>query len=163
MRDIVFDSSTLILLAKITLLRDVASKSRCIITETVEDECAIKDTFDAKVIKELVKEKVIEIERVKTKELEKIRRDFNIEEGEASSLVLAIKEKCILATDDKPTIKACTILNVDFLTAVHFLVRAYKKRLVDKKSALEKLAALEKYGRYNTQIIEDAKQRIEGD
>jgi hypothetical protein len=42
-------------------------------------------------------------------------------------------------------------------------VRAFKRRLIDKKIALEKLSSLEKYGRYSAQIIEDARQRIEGD
>ena len=162
-RIIVFDSSTLILLAKITLLREVANRSRCIITNVVEDECTRKETFDSKIIRELIEENLIEIECIKPKELAKIRKDFNIEEGEASSLALAMKEKAILAADDKPTMKACTILNIDFSTAIHFIVRAYKRRLIDKKIALEKLSDLEKYGRYSAQIIEDAKHRIEGD
>lgn len=161
-RVIVFDSSTLILLAKISLLRDVTKKVKCIITDIVEDECTRKATFDSKIVKELIKEKLLETTRVKPQKLARIQQDFNIQEGEASSLALAIKEKCILATDDKPTMKACIILNVDFSTAMHFVVRARKRRLIDKKIALEKISSLEKYGRYNIQIVEEAKQKIKG-
>ena len=120
-----------------------------------------KEYYEA--IRELIEENIIEIEHTKPKELAKIRKDFNIQEGEASSLALAMKEKGILATDDKPTMKACTILDIDFSTAVHFVVRAYNRRLIDKKIALEKLSGLEKYGRYSARIMEDAMHRIEGD
>lgn len=160
---IIFDSSTLILLAKISLLRDVTIKAKCIITSIVEEECARKDTYDSKLIRELIKEGLLKIVHAKPKEFAKIKEDFNIQEGEASSLALAIKENCILATDDKPTMKACIILNIDFSTAIHFVVRAYKRGLIDKSTALEKLSNLEEYGRYEPRIIEDAKKRIEGE
>lgn len=159
----VFDSSTLILLAKVSLLRDIVQEINGLITDIVEDESTKKDVHDAKVIRELIKEGLIGVVGVKPNELSKIKVDFNIQPGEASSLALAIKEKCFLATDDGPTIKACIILNVDFMTAVHFVVKLHKKRVLDKKMALEKLSGLEKHGRYKPQIIHDAKQRIEGD
>lgn len=160
---IVFDSSTLILLAKISLLRSITQKVKCIITDTVENECVRKDAYDSKVIKELINEGLLKNVNTKPGGLSKIKNDFNIQDGEASSLVIAIKEKYILATDDGPTIKACVILDVDFATAIHFVVRSYKNGLIDKKSALEKIFGLEKYGRYKPQMIEDAKQKIEGD
>lgn len=160
---IVFDSSTLILLAKISLLRSVTQEVKCMITNIIENECMRKDTYDSKIIKELINEDSLEILDVKSNELSKVKSDFNIQNGEASSLALAIKEKCILATDDKPTIKACIILNIDFTTAIHFVVRSYKRGMINKKIALEKMSELEKYGRYKTQLIEDAKQRIKGD
>ena len=144
---IVFDSSTLILLAKVTLLRDVAKKVKCVITNIVEEECTRKDTFDSEIIKELIKEKMIETINVKAGKLRKIKKDFKIEEGEASSVALAVKEKCILATDDKLAIKVCTILDIEFTTAIIFVIRAYENGLIEKKIALEKLSGLEKYGR----------------
>ena len=160
---IVFDSSTLILLSKISLSRNVTNVTRCIITDIVEKECTRKDTYDSKIIKELIKENLLETVKTGQKELVKIKKDFNIQHGEASSLALALKKRCILATDDKPTIKACIILNVDFSTAIHFVVRSYKTGLIDRQLALEKVSSLERYGRYNTRIIEDAKKKVEGD
>lgn len=160
---IVFDSSTLILLAKISLLRDVAGETKCIITDVVERECIKKDTYDSKIIKELVKEEILGVVNVKSNEFSKIVDDFGIQAGEASSFALAIKEKYILATDDKSAIKACVILNTDFTTAIHFVVRSYKRGIIDKETALAKISSLEVHGRYKPQMIEDAKQRIEGD
>lgn len=160
---IVFDSSTVILLAKISLLREVTTGIKCTVTDIVVQECTRKDTDDAKIIKKLVEEKLIETVNAKKAELAKVKSDFGIEDGEASSLALALGEKCMLATDDKPTMKACTVLNVDLTTAVHFVVRACKRGPIAKELALEKLKSLEKYGRYSPRILEDAKKRLEGD
>lgn len=88
--------------------------------------------------------------------------DFNIEKGEAEALEIAIDKNLTLATDDGPSIKACRILDVKFATAIHFLINFYEKRLLDKHIALEKLKILEKYGRYNYDIIKDAKRAIGG-
>ena len=46
----IFDSSTLILLAKIDILRSVAEEVKIRIPKRVKDECTVKDTFDAKII-----------------------------------------------------------------------------------------------------------------
>ncbi len=162
-RLIVFDSSTLILLAKISLLRCVAQEMRVTITDIVKNEAIRKDIYDAKIIKELIKEEMIEVVNAGSNDFSKIKGDFGIENGEASSLALAIKSKCMFAVDDWQTMKACIILGSDFTTAVHFVVRLCKRGLLDKKAAMEKLSGLEKHGWYEPRIIEDAKQRIEGD
>lgn len=110
---IVFDSSTLILLAKIELLRQIVSRFTVIITKEIEKESIRKECFDAKLTARLIKEKNIELEEVTSeKSKEKLRKDFNIEMGEASALLLAKIKNCPLATDDGPTIKACKIMNL---------------------------------------------------
>jgi len=64
--------------------------------------------------------------------------------------------------DDLPTIKACKILNVQFTTAIHFLINTSEKRLINKEMSLAKLEKLSLYGRYNKQIIDDAAKRLKG-
>jgi len=160
---IIFDSSTLILLAKIELLRQIVSHFEVIITKEVEKESTRKECFDAKLIARLIKEKNIKVEGVTSqKSKEKLRKDFNIEMGEASALLLAKIKDCPLATDDGPTIKACKIMNVKFVTAIHFLIKEYESKLLNMDIALIKLEKLKKYGRYNLRIIEDAYKRIKG-
>lgn len=44
--EMVFDSSTIILLAKIEIIRSIAEDIEVIIPETVKIECLIKDTFE---------------------------------------------------------------------------------------------------------------------
>ena len=161
---IIFDSSTLILLAKIEILKEVSEKIEIVITTKVKEETTGKQFLtDAQLIKSFVQRGIIKVEKVKKKkDMEKLKRDFNIAEGEASSLLLAKMKGAILATDDGPTIKAAKILEVPFATAIHFLIRAYERKILGRDLALIKLDKLRKYGRYTSQIIEEAYKRIKG-
>ncbi len=161
---LVFDSSTLILLAKIELLNEVLVSADVVISKKVEEESTKKpELFDAKLISSHVKNGKIKVKRIHSKAMyEKIMKDFNLGEGEAESIVLCKEGNEILATDDGPTMKACKILGIATVTAPNFLVRVYKKGRISKGIALEKLNKLEKYGRYSPSIMEDVKKRIEG-
>lgn len=94
--------------------------------------------------------------------LKRLQEDFAIAEGEASALFLARQRQTILATDDGQTIKACKVLGIKFVTAIHFLLSAYYKRRIAKELALLKLERLKNLGRYNARIISDAMSKIEG-
>lgn len=160
---IIFDSSTLILLAKVELLREIAKQLEVVIPREVERESTVKNTFDAKLIKKLIEDGKIRVAKVRgEKEKKKLTDDFNIGEGEVSALLLARDKGSPLATDDGPTIKACKILDVKFTTAIHFLIGIYEKGILSKDMALVKLEKLEKYGRYSSRIIDDASRRIKG-
>lgn len=159
---IIFDASTLILLAKIELLKEISKEVEIIIAVEVKNEATRKkDLFDVQIIRELIEQDIIRIEEVKDrKSIEKLKKDFNIAEGEAASLVLAKGKGFILATDDGPAIKAAKILGVHFTTAIDFLIRAYEREILTKKIAMSKLDRLSKYGRYTSRIIEDAIERL---
>jgi len=89
--------------------------------------------------------------------------DPHVPYREAEALTLALQEKAALvATDDRNAIRACKILKIDFTTAIAVLMRAYEKRLITKDEAIIKLLKLESIARYNRNIIEDARQIIEG-
>lgn len=77
-------------------------------------------------------------------------------------MLLARQRQAILATDDGQTIKACKVLGVKFVTAIHFLLMVYSRKMINKGLALEKLERLKNLGRYNARIISDAISRIEG-
>ena len=160
---VVFDSSTLILLAKIDILRPVAKEVKIAIPKKVRDECTMKDVFDAKVISSLIKEGLIEVKEAGLKRaIPKLCNDFKIQPGEAEALHLAMEEGCTLAVDDGPTIKACKILDIRFTTAIHFLFKVVEAGKMDREMAMVKLERLSFYGRYNKRIIENALKRIEG-
>ena len=59
----VFDASTLILLAKIELLREIADEVKVTIPEKVKVECLLKKSMDALLISTLIKEKKIEVKK----------------------------------------------------------------------------------------------------
>jgi predicted DNA-binding protein (UPF0278 family) len=161
--EIVFDASTLILLAKIELLREVTKEVKIIIPEEVKTECFLKESLDAILISTLIKEKKIEVKKVGDREaLRKIRRDFRIEGGEAEVIWLAKKLNYPIAVDDGLAIKACKVIGLRFLTAIHFLLDFASRERLEFPMAMAKLEKLTTYGRYSRRIIEDATKRLKG-
>ncbi|HUO77980.1 MAG TPA: hypothetical protein VMU21_10440 [Thermodesulfovibrionales bacterium] len=159
----VFDSSTLILLAKIDLLREVTEDIHIIIPQKVKEECLLKESPDASAIKALIMEKKIKVEKVGNQEvIRKLQIDFRIETAEAQALWLSRSIGCPLAVDDGPAIKACKVLGLQFATAVHFLLNLRTRKKLELPMALAKLERLSGYGRYNKRIIEDATERLKG-
>ena len=159
---IVFDSSTLILLAKTELLGIVSDDIQIIISKMIMTECSVKNTFDAKLISSLIDNRKIEVVTANKEAVSALCKDFRIHAGEAESLSIALKRKLSLAVDDLPAIKACKILNIQFTTAIHFLINVAGKRKIDREMALVKLEKLSLYGRYNKRIIDDAAKRLKG-
>jgi len=161
--EIVFDSSTLILLAKIEMLRSVSEDVRIIIPGMVEGESIIKDTFDSKLISSLIGEGKIEVLKMAKKErVKKLCKDFRIHPGEAEALALAMHRTVPLAVDDLPAIKACKILNRPFTTAIHLLLKVAASGKISGDTAFVKLEKLSFYGRYSKRIIDDAYSRLKG-
>jgi hypothetical protein len=161
--EIVFDASTLILLAKIELLREVTKEVKIIIPEEVKTECFLKESLDAILISTLIKEKKIEVKKVGDREaIRKIRRDFRIEGGEAEVIWLAKKLNYPIAVDDGLAIKACKVIGLRFLTAIHFLLDFASRERLEFPMAMAKLEKLTTYGRYSRRIIEDATKRLKG-
>jgi hypothetical protein len=161
---VVFDASTLILLAKIDLLREIAEEVKVIIPRKVKAECLSKEGMDALLISTLIKEKKIDVKEAGSSEaIKKIRMDFRIEGGEAEALWLARRLACPIAVDDGPTIKACKVINQSFTTAIHFLLNLVTQNKLEPSMAMAKLERLSKYGRYNKKIIENARMRLKGE
>ena len=160
---IVFDSSTLILLAKIDMLRDVTLQTKAAIPKKVEQEVLAKKTPDAELARLLIHEGRLEVIQVRKEVVRKLAEDFRLHAGEAEALALAIDLLAPLAVDDGPTIKACKLVGRPFLTAIHFLIHIAGTDRISRAIALEKLNQLSIYGRYKGRIIEDAARRIKGD
>jgi predicted nucleic acid-binding protein len=163
---LIFDSSTLILTAKIELLevflKDIGMEIA--IPRGVEDECCGgKKTLDALMIQKALDESRIKVRSVKNRKLvAKLEEDFSLGRGESEAIALALQEKALLVgIDDKNGINACKLAGIPFTTAVGILVRSRQKGLIDLSDALVKLSALAKYGWYRNTILEDAKLRLE--
>lgn len=163
---IVFDSSTLVLLAKSELLDGFLEdyKGKVLIPREVETEsCGRKKSFDALLIRKRIQEKRIGVSKISNVAMcTRLIRDFRICRGEAEALALAVEKKAkLVATDDKNAIKACKLLKIHFTSAVAVLVRMKEKGAVDTEKAKAALTALVKYGRYSNRIIKEAKQKLE--
>jgi hypothetical protein len=165
---LVFDSSTLILTAKIELLdaflNDIGIGMEIAIPQAVEHECCGgKRTLDALMIRKALDESRIKVRSVRNRKLvTKFEADFSMGRGESEAIALALQEDALLVgTDDKNGINACKLAGIPFTTAVGILVRSCQKGLIDRGDALAKLSALAKYGWYRNVILEDAKLRLE--
>jgi predicted nucleic acid-binding protein len=166
---LIFDSSTLILTAKIELLdaflKDIGIGMEIAIPLAVERECCGgKKTLDALMIRKAVDESRIKVKSVRNRKLvAKFEEDFSMGRGESEAIALALQEDALLVgIDDKNGINACKLAGIPFTTAIGILVRSCQKGLIDRADALVKLAALANYGRYRNAILEDAKLRLEG-
>ena len=157
----VFDASTLILLAKSTILRDVAQLMEVLITPAVKMEVLSKKGMeDAMIIQHLLEEGLI-AEAKEPVSNNRFEEEFHLGAGEAETIYFALKRNQIVATDDGRAIKACKVLGVRFITAIHCLLYLNRKGVLQKNMALQKLKRLNYYGRYNAEIIKDAKQLLE--
>jgi len=154
---IIFDASTLILLAKIDILKTTLSQHKGAMTECVKEEINHKNDFDTKQINEqIIKSRILVFKNPQQQKINKILNDFPLGKGEASTLILAKENEAVIATDDGLAIKVSKILEVKFVTAIHFLIGLN----LDKPVSLAKLELLQEYGRYSIKIINDAKERI---
>ena len=164
---IVFNASTLILLAKVELLEGFLENvgQQVVIPKEVEKErCGAWKSPDALLIQKAVHEKKIKALAVKNQRLcDQIQEDFPLARGEAEAVALAVSEKAgLVAIDDKQGINACKLLRIPFTTAINILIRMRQKGLLERDEALLKLEMLQKYGRYKAQILKDARFRLEG-
>jgi predicted nucleic acid-binding protein len=159
---IVFDASTLIILAKSSILREVLAHHKAVIPSIVQRECTVDETReDAKLIARLIEEGFLKImEPQQTGRISKLIKDFQLDRGEAIALHLAWELKAPLATDDTPTRKACRVLNIRSIIAIAFLEKLVQRGIISPALALEKLKKLKRYGRYNAETIEAIKASI---
>ena len=163
---IVFDASTLILLAKIDMLEVFISnfRGKLLIPEKIKEEVFIRRQEETPLLRKLIENKKIIVLKAKDARLMKrLIEDFHIDTGEAEAIALALQENAsLIATDDRNAIRACKMLKVEFTTAIAILIRAYEKKLIDRDEALIKLQKLESFARYSQSIIEDAGKQIKG-
>jgi predicted nucleic acid-binding protein len=163
---LVFDASTLILIAKAEMLESFLQnidQPVAIPAEVEKECCGVKRSLDAFMIEQALRESRIRRVQVKNKKLvTKVAGDFGLGKGEAEAIALAFEEKAqLLGIDDKNGISACKLLGIAFTTAIGILVRMREREMITTDDALMKLDTLAKHGRYKRSILQDAKHRLE--
>lgn len=164
---LIADSSSLILLAKLNILDIVIKniKHKLTIPKRVYEECtAKKESMDAQLIEQRVKQKLITIRYSSNRSLyDKIVKDFNLGKGEAEAITLCIELKSGIVTDDKKAINACKVLKIRFATAPRILIQLYKKNIFTKIEVNSIMENLQKFGRYSDIIINKIKEDLKWD
>lgn len=159
----VSNSSTLILLAKASVLREflrrfgVVSIPREVFDESIKS----KDSFDCLLIDREINNKAIKVVNVPKKGLQNILDQFRLHEGEAAAYLFfnRKKHKAIL-TDDLELIKLCKLEGIPFLCAMAIVVVMHEKRFLSKNDALGRLEKLFVEGRYSEQLYEFFKKQV---
>jgi predicted nucleic acid-binding protein len=163
---VIFDASTLILLARIDLLGEFVARVQggAAIPDRVRTEVLCGEREEMQELIAYIEDQRIAVVKVKNSALtRKLMADFSIDAGEAEALSLALeKNGSVVATDDRNAIRACKALKLEFITAIAVLVRAVEKGVIEKEVGLIKLQKLQSIGRYAKTIIEDARKQIEG-
>jgi predicted nucleic acid-binding protein len=164
MNSLVLDTSTLILMAKIDLLGTLATQIAIVLPEAVNREATVKPELDdAKMIKRLIEEAKIKINKVKESSIvDTFILDFRLGEGEAQAIALAKSKNLTLGVDDWQAIKTCKVMGVPFVTTLAFVTRFHEKEIITEKQALAKLEKLKQYGWYQKDLLEKVANDIKG-
>jgi len=154
MRIVVADASSLILLAKCSLLRRYAGRVELLAaTEVIEEAAALQlqSTHpDAAVIAAAVAEGLLVVKTVRSRR----RLPIALGPGEAATIRLFAQENAdLVLSDDGRSLRACRLVGIPFTTSPRVVVDLHRAGLVDRtdaRRALEKLAVV---GRYSGDII----------
>lgn len=167
---LIFDASTLILLAKTELLDSLLDDypGTVAIPEAVENECTIPPLHpDGILIRERIRERRVVVHKLQdTSAVDRLIEDFHLGVGEAEALSLAMKKQTeadLVATDDRNAIRACKLLRLQFTTAIGILIRLKERGRLTADEAGRGLERLAVYGRYHRTILDDAQRRLEGE
>ena len=157
---LVFDASTLILLAKAELLDLFLDHypAGAVIPQAVEGECVVSPARpDTILIRERIRERRITVDSVQAPVVvHRLIADFHLGHGEAEAIALALEKQAhLIATDDRNAI-------LKFTTAIGMLIHMREKDVIRADDALRYLDGLARYGRYHRVILDDARQRLGG-
>jgi len=158
MARIVADSSSLILLAKCSLLKILCDLFDVIVPKTVSIEVASEDLVktypDAALISELIAKGAIKVQNPGN---DRFPLPLSLHKGEEEALLLAINMNgSLFATDDGKAIKVARFFNVPFIITPKIVVELFRLQKISFKKARGSIEKLGKIGRYSPEIIADA-------
>ena len=159
---LVSNSSTIILIGKITILPKFLNTVKNIaITDIVYEEILKKDSFENLIIKKEIEKSRIKVKPIKNEQYLDIIKQFKIDEGEASAFALCTNKNYDgILTDDKELIKLCKIEGIKFISAMAIVVMLFRRKVINKSEALEKIENLHGYGRYSDDIYNYFVQQV---
>ena len=165
MNMIVSNASTLILLAKTSLLQVWLEQIDIVIPNEVYDEAVLgRESYDARLIKKFVEEKQIVVGSASKDCLGAVLHEFSLDIGEAAAYALFdAKKHSAIMTDDAELIKLCKLEGISFVCAMAIVTALYQKGVLSQQVALEKLERLCEIGRYSKEIYNYFKSIVEAE
>ena len=152
------DSSTLILLAKCSLLEMVCELFEVLLPDAVNIEVAsekmVRNHPDAALISKLVSLGKLKVQNPGSG---RPPIPLSLHRGEKDALFLAIElGRSLLATDDGKAIRAARFLGVPFIVTPKIVVDLFRLQKISLEKARASLEKLAKIGRYSPEIIAEA-------
>ncbi|MBI3032715.1 hypothetical protein HYY69_04530 [Candidatus Woesearchaeota archaeon] len=167
MEQIIVDSCTIILLAKATVLETFVENYYVYITQAIYDEVMmgkVKKRYDALLFEKLYHQGKVTIIDYKKRIMVKLKYDFNMDNGEASILAVAIdKKEFALATDSKQARKCAVLYSLPMFSSFSIITHLYKSKKITLKKALGSISVLKKEGWFNHYLIEKIKEDLQHD
>lgn len=166
-REVVCDSCTLILLARVGLLEKLFFYAdKMIIPDKVFEEVVVAGKKRGKIDAFIVEKEIgtkIEVVSVKQNALVKgLMNDFRIDSGEAEAIVLCMEKNALfLCTDDREAMKVCRVYSIPFLTAVVVCVKLFKDKKIFREEANIVLSKLEETGFYSKELLAEARKECD--
>lgn len=160
---LIADASSVILLSKTSIMRDLLKNNKMIIPQIVYEEVAKgKEKYreDAFIVEKLVEEKKIEIINPNLETKNTIKNLFGLFGGELDVLSLAVEKKFPILTDDKKCLNAAKALEIKFTTSPQIAIALFKKNEINKQKALHALDSFEEFGWYKKEIIKFYREMI---
>ncbi len=162
---LVSNASTLILLAKIDLLRLWLDQGIIIvIPREVEEETVVgQEGYDARLIAKCIEEKRIVVERAPSEKIHQALREFHMDLGEAAAYALFnLRKHSALMTDDGELIKLCRLQGIEFMGALAIVLALFSKKVIAKEEALNKMEQLRHFGRYSKEVYNYYTTQVQG-
>lgn len=165
MTKIVFDSDGLIKLVKAKCYGKLLKHFTCLISKEVYEETVLRGMErlhdDAFLIEELVKKKMLQVQKVRTnKKAKSILENCNLGKGETSTLYLFFNvEAKTIISDDRVFLNLLLQNNIPFITPTDLIVRLYELKIINKKDAISALSKIKPY--VNKNSYNNAKTNME--
>jgi len=165
MTKIIFDSDGLIKLVKAGCFQKLPKHFTCLISNEVYEETVLKGMErlyeDAFQIEELVKKKMLKVEKVKNnKKAQSILENSKVGKGETSTLHLFfnINAEAIIS-DDRVFLKILHLNNIPFIIPIDLIIRLYELKIISKEEAMDGLTEIKPY--VNKNCYNNAKANLE--
>jgi predicted nucleic acid-binding protein len=158
MKQIVLDSSAIILLSKCGLLKTACACFRLVAPASVIQETASKELTgkhsDAAFIRDLANQGLLKIEKPADTQT---RIPLTLHRGEKDALLLAMSlPESVLATDDGKAIRAARLLKIPFVITPKMVVALFHLGKISSDTARIAIQKLGIIGRYSPDIVAEA-------
>lgn len=160
---IISDATSLILLAKVSILEIFLKRNHVITSATVYKETIRgkeKGRGDSILIEKQFHENKLKIKTPKKSVKDNIVRLFNLKAGELEVVSLAYNSKDAILSDDKKCLSAAKALGIGFINSLDVAVELYKKKAISKEKALQCIEGFEEFGWYSKELIKIYKEEI---